>query len=56
MFGEDHVGVNVLYCPNNVSMVMTIWKWPLAQTIMDGYSLKQLFILYDESNIPTINE
>jgi hypothetical protein len=21
---------------------MTIWKWPLAQTIVDGSSLKQL--------------
>jgi hypothetical protein len=35
---------------------MTIWKWSLAQTIVDKYSLKQLFISYDESNIPTINE
>jgi hypothetical protein len=35
---------------------MTIWKWPLAQTIMYGYSLKQLLVSYDESNILTINE
>jgi hypothetical protein len=35
---------------------MTIWKWPLAQTIMDGYSLKQFLISYDENNIPTIDE
>jgi hypothetical protein len=40
--GEDHVGVSILYCLNNVLEVMTTWKWPLAQTIMDGYSLKQL--------------
>jgi hypothetical protein len=38
--GEDHVGVNVLYCLNNISAVMTIWKWLLAQTIVDGHSLK----------------
>jgi hypothetical protein len=36
--GEDHVRVSILYCPNNILMVVTIWKWPLAQTIMDGYS------------------
>jgi hypothetical protein len=23
---------------------------------VDGYSLKQLFVSYDENNIPTINE
>jgi hypothetical protein len=38
--GEDHVGVSILYCPNNVSAIMTIWKWPLVQTIVDGYSLR----------------
>jgi hypothetical protein len=37
-------------------MVMIIWKWPLVQTIVDGYSLKQLLIFYNESNIPTIDE
>ncbi len=35
---------------------MIIWKWPLVQTIVDGYSLKQLLIFYNESNIPTIDE
>jgi hypothetical protein len=37
-------------------MVLTIWKWLLAQTIVDGYSLEKLFVSYDESNIPTIND
>jgi len=23
-FGEDHVSVSILYCPNNISAVMTI--------------------------------
>jgi len=54
--GEDHVGVNILYCLNNISAVMTIWKWLLAQTIMDWHSLKQLLVSYDENNIPTIDE
>jgi hypothetical protein len=35
---------------------MTIWKWSLAQTIVDAYSLKQLLIFYDENNIPIIDE
>jgi hypothetical protein len=35
---------------------MTIWKWPLAQTIVDGYSLNQLFVFYNESNIPIVDE
>jgi hypothetical protein len=28
--GEDHVGMNILYYSNNISMVMTIWKWSLV--------------------------
>ncbi len=36
---EDHVRTNILYYSNNISAIMTIWKWSLAQTIMDGYSL-----------------
>jgi len=35
---------------------MTNWKWLLAQTVLDGYSLRQLLVSYDESKIPTIDE
>ncbi len=56
LLGEDHVKMSILYCLNNILAVMTIWKWPLAQTIVDGYSLKQLLVFYDENNIPTIDE
>jgi hypothetical protein len=28
----------------------------LAQTIIDGYFLRQFFISYDECNIPTVDE
>jgi hypothetical protein len=28
--GEDHVNVSILYCPNNISIVMKIWNWPLT--------------------------
>jgi hypothetical protein len=48
--------MNILYCLNNVLIVMTIWKWLLVQTIVDGYSLRQLLVSYDESKIPTIDE
>jgi hypothetical protein len=43
--GEDHVGVSILYCLNNISVVMTIWKWPLAQIIVDGHSLSNFLYL-----------
>jgi len=35
------LGLNILHCPSNVVAVMTIWKWSLFQTILDGYSLRQ---------------
>ncbi len=54
--GKDHVRVNIFYYANNISMVITIWKWPLAQTIVDRYSLRQLFVSYNECNIATIDE
>ncbi len=38
--GEDHIKMNILYRSNNISAIMTIWKWLLAQTIVDGYSLR----------------
>jgi len=53
---EDHVGMSILYYLNNISIVMMIWKWLLVQTILDRYSLKQLFVFDDENNIPTIEE
>jgi hypothetical protein len=35
---------------------MIIWKWSLAQTIVDGDSLRQFFVSYDENNNPIIND
>jgi hypothetical protein len=35
---------------------MTIWKWPLSQTILDGFILRELLISYDETHVPTIND
>jgi hypothetical protein len=35
---------------------MTIWKWPLSQTILDGHFLSSLFIPYDEHHVSKDNE
>jgi hypothetical protein len=35
---------------------MIIWKWSLAQTIVDGYSWRQLFISYNENNNPIVDD
>jgi hypothetical protein len=35
---------------------MTIWKWPLSQTILDGHCLSSLFIPYDEHHVSKDNE
>jgi hypothetical protein len=48
--------MSILYFLNNVSTIMTIWKWSLAQTIIDGYSLRQLHVSCDEGKIPSIDE
>jgi len=37
--GEDHVGVSILYCPSDVSIVMIIWKWSFAQIFWRGTPL-----------------
>jgi hypothetical protein len=31
---------------------VTIWKWPLAQMILDGYPLKEHLIVLNETHIP----
>jgi len=46
--GEDHV----LYCLENVLIVMTIWKWSLTQTILDGYPLRTHLSAFNETHIP----
>jgi hypothetical protein len=35
-----------------MSVVMTIWKWSLAQTILDGYPLIEHLIAFIETHIP----
>ncbi len=55
-FGEDHVGLCILYYLATILVVMTIWKWPLAQTILNGYSLKEHFIAFNETYIPYVDD
>ncbi len=28
--GEDHVGLFILYCLNDILVIMNIWRWPLS--------------------------
>jgi hypothetical protein len=39
-----------------VSIVKTIWKWPLAQTILDGYPLIDHLITFNETHIPNVDD
>jgi hypothetical protein len=54
--GADHVGLCILYYLAIVSTMMTIWKWPLVQTIFDGYSLREHLIAFNETHIPNVDD
>jgi hypothetical protein len=51
IFGHDYVNLTILYCLGDILVVMIIWKWLLAQTTMEGLSLKELLLSYNESYI-----
>jgi len=51
IIGQDHVGLTIFYYPRDLSMIMTIWKWSLAYTTMEGFLLKEIFVSYYESYI-----
>jgi hypothetical protein len=55
ILGDDHVSLTIFYYPKDISMIMTIWKWLLSQTTMEGFSLKELLLSYDESYILEID-
>lgn len=48
---DDHVSFTILDYPGDVLAIMIIWKWPLVQTTMEGFSLKELLLSYDESYV-----
>jgi hypothetical protein len=37
-------------------MAMIIWKWPLFQTILDGFTIREILVSYDEIHVPTIDD
>jgi hypothetical protein len=49
--GETNVRVTILNCPNDRSQIMSIWRWSLSQTILDGHFLLSLLIAYDEHHV-----
>ncbi len=51
IIGDYHVDLTILYYPRNISTLMTIWKWSLVQTTMEGWLLKELLLSYDESYV-----
>jgi hypothetical protein len=48
---EINVAVTILSYPNDRSQIMSIWRWPLSQTILDGHFLSSLLIAYDEHHV-----
>jgi hypothetical protein len=28
--GKNYVGLLILYCPDDVSIIINIWRWPLS--------------------------
>ncbi len=52
----DHVRLCILYCLMIVSIVMTIWKWLLAQIILDGYPFIEHLISFNETHIPNVDD
>jgi hypothetical protein len=46
---EDHIGLLILHCLNDILIVISIWKLPLFQTTLDGNSLNALLKSYDEN-------
>jgi hypothetical protein len=55
-FGEDHVGLSILYCHTIVLAMTTIWKWLLVQTILDGYPLKKHLITFNATHILDVDD
>jgi hypothetical protein len=41
--GEDHVGLCILYCFSTMSIIMTIWKWPLFYFFFYGLFFAKTF-------------
>ncbi|CAM6051575.1 unnamed protein product [Sphagnum compactum] len=53
---EDHVRLCIFYCPMIVSTVVTICKWPSAQTILDGYPFIKHLIAFRDTHISNVDD
>jgi hypothetical protein len=51
----DHVGIFILYRPNDILVVISIWRWSLSQTIFCGHSLKALLKSYEDNHISDVD-
>jgi hypothetical protein len=53
--GHDHVNLTILSYLGDISTIMTIEKWPLIQTTMEGFFLKEFLLSYDENYVPKVD-
>ncbi len=54
--GEDHVRLFILYCLDDISAIMNIWRWPLlTQTILHGHSWWTFLKSYDDNPISDVD-
>ncbi len=54
--GEINVGFTILNYPNDRSQIMSIWKRPLSQIILDGHCLLSLLTTYDKLHVSEEDE
>jgi hypothetical protein len=52
---NDHVSLTIFYYLGDISTIMIIWKWSLIETTMEGFSLKELLLSYNENYIPKVD-
>jgi hypothetical protein len=54
--GEINVGFTILNYPNDRSQIMSIWKRPLSQIILDGHSLFSLLTTSNKHHVSKEDE
>jgi hypothetical protein len=54
--GETNVRVIIFNYLKDQSHIMSIWRWPLSQTILKGHSLSSLLATYDKHHVSEEDE
>ncbi len=54
--GETNVGVTILNYTCDIAQVMSIWRWFLSQTILDGFQLFELLVVYNDHHMSNDND